>query len=905
MRGFSKGGRKPMLWLIMTLLLTLAMAIPAQAAITSATVTVDNPTITVESNYFLDITADTELSVNDEVYVNLDNCYYDLSKIQLNNIEVSVNDTVYSTDSQGQLDNNTLIIPVGTSVNAGDKLRFVIKGLSNPAIVGNHYYFAYGVQINGVGWAPLNSLNIVAPKVTLTPYPADIEVNLRDKIVLSLSDAKDNPFLAPHDVNVYLSSNNMGNFYQRSADGWYCYGSSTIPQGSSSLEVFYRPEVVGEHQISVQIYEWNSNNPSQTIIKALPTGATKVLVNNDGAPYDRFWTTAGAPKKLTFTAYDQYGNPVKQTNDLRVKLTVLNAYYNEISDTGAFYTINPDGSKGSPIQEAVIQAGNDSVDVYYYDTKATDWRNQYYVAIYTQITPNCSTFIDVMVDPAVANRIDLKVLDNERYTTYGYGHTPPLYIANNEGRGWEVECEGGVQNNLLSEMIFPVQINMLDEFNNSKKLDTPLTLDLSLQSVSDDVYGSFFENINYDYWNGATVYPIDHIQINAGESSKTIYFVARGAGAATIKALAPNFGEGTFDINLIGPDHLSLQFPYENAVQPEGRVPFIVLLKDAEGHPAWADKEINVNLNGGNFYEDERDTEPVTTVTIPKGCHGVQVYLEGPENEGTISISATDAGNQYGDTGDVVVKVEEQPYFCTYLERGWNTLSTPIALDYDRKSIQDAIEKVSNILVTYKYDEVQRKWLLVYERAAGDWRIQEGIGPTDTDPKFTFEPQEAVFVKMKGDSEVHFYASKLISAPPTRQLVTGWNLVSPAISLEDEDWDSYQNAVSKEAAGGAGAAIQDYYEYGVMPAYKVLISIKDKYAQVVSPSLVSQEAWTYIPPNIGLVGDLELLLSGLIGNQTKYMEAGRGYWVYMKENGELAGFSSTPVYDYHYKEFRS
>jgi hypothetical protein len=71
-----------------------------------------------------------------------------------------------------------------------------------------------------------------------------------------------------------------------------------------------------------------------------------------------------------------------------------------------------------------------------------------------------------------------------------------------------------------------------------------------------------------------------------------------------------------------------------------------------------------------------------------------------------------------------------------------------------------------------------------------------------------------------------------------------------------------------------------------MKANEVLSSVKGKYSQVFSPGIGFQNPWAYVP------GDFNEW-------HVPWMRAGSGYWLFIKEDGTLAGYSYTPVKIYH------
>ena len=77
--------------------------------------------------------------------------------------------------------------------------------------------------------------------------------------------------------------------------------------------------------------------------------------------------------------------------------------------------------------------------------------------------------------------------------------------------------------------------------------------------------------------------------------------------------------------------------------------------------------------------------------------------------------------------------------------------------------------------------------------------------------------------------------------------------------------------------------------------WKVLISVaytpdgKIGYDMVVSPPLASQPPWVYVRGQEGITAQTQEAF------QWEKMEFGRGYWIYMENPDELAGFASTPI----------
>jgi len=879
-------GKKYALGLILVALFVLILAIPAQAGVTGLTVNDGyNPTAYVKTDYTLNVQTDG-LSVDDYVYAKFSGFTLDTDFT----VSMTVNGQVY--DISKDVENNILTMgPLGYNISEDDDLSFTISNVINPGLGVNG---SFAVSSDNSSWIDLPYINMQAPQLAIDPSEGKVTVNSRQQLTIALRDCQGNEaeFVNPVRFEGYLYSDSNGYFYEDKADDTYNNYFEIQPDETSCV-MYYRPMAVGTHTFGIEYTYANGYYypliTSKAFVTALPAGVVNVEPEGDLS------FTAGVPGNFDLVAYDQLGNPVNVEEDLTVKLQAIykhHDYYEgsfQTSTSGSFYYINQDGSKGALIQngEVIIPKGNASIKLCYYDTKSTT-NPDYDLYFETQITPAYTSRTEVKVEPASINKLSLKVLD---YPIYGdiYDNQPQnkLDIANG-WNDWEISGTSGEQHNLLTGMIFPVELSVLDEFDNSNNWND---FTVNLSTYSDSVDGVFYRSIESD-GDGLYVEPITQIDIN-WDSKVRLYFLPNGVGTATLKASATGFADSAFEINVQQANQLGIHFPLDNwywdedtwtviqtesnYVQPEGRIPFIVVYEDAYGHPAQAMEDITVELTGGNFYMDGYSLEDASTVVIPAGCHGVQVYYEAPDNEETVEIAASAINSGICEIKNVSIEVEQEAYFCTWLERGWNTLSTPVELD--RKTIEQVIEDPNCINVGYIYDQDVRSWLQLYPRD-GKWYIQEDKAPAETDAEFMFRPQQAVMLKMKAESYAHFYVSRALTAPPTRELAQGWNFVSaafdPFIYFYEDNY-----GFNEEIA----PAKYNYSPHSML-AYEALSSIKEKYSQVVSPNLASQVPWVYVPQSSALAGDF---------TNPKFMEAGRGYWVYMKEPGTLAGFSSTPV----------
>ncbi|WP_301665454.1 hypothetical protein, partial [Methanoculleus frigidifontis] len=178
----------------------------------------------------------------------------------------------------------------------------------------------------------------------------------------------------------------------------------------------------------------------------------------------------------------------------------------------------------------------------------------------------------------------------------------------------------------------------------------------------------------------------------------------------------------------------------------------------------------------------------------------------------------------------------------TGLSKGWNTLSTPIALEDSTWRAISTMGEGLNYSAAYTWDAAGQRWVQVL---AGT-RIS---------------PLDAVYVKMNEEGRLPVAISPEITRPPVKYLKSGWNLIGPAYAFDVANltWDT-------------------------MKVDKALISIAETpagltgYTIVLSPP-INDEAWTYT--------------AGAAKKPT--MSTGYGYWVQMENPDELAGFSSTPL----------
>ena len=187
--------------------------------------------------------------------------------------------------------------------------------------------------------------------------------------------------------------------------------------------------------------------------------------------------------------------------------------------------------------------------------------------------------------------------------------------------------------------------------------------------------------------------------------------------------------------------------------------------------------------------------------------------------------------------------------FAFHMEKGLNTLSTPIALEeyvVPSRQWQDIVANSSL--------EDQVKFVTRWNPATQLW---ESVAPTDT-----LDPLDAFYIYMY--EECHWVILMVNSdmghpySMPSRALSADWNLIGPNPLFGPPPFMPVDEALSSIEQTPAG-----------LPGY----------TQVISPIVSGQEAWYYVP--------------GM--DNVPNMWKGRGYWLWMENPDTLAGFGFSPL----------
>ncbi len=638
-----------------------------------------------------------------------------------------------------------------------------------------------------------------------------------------------------------------------------------IPAGASSIDLWFSPQQAGAYSVLSIIGDfYYANNNLMLVEKSLTASRldpVSVVFNQS-----RYEGTAGQPVPVSITLRDQYENPVEAAAD--VTLDIFSLKWNEYDDmiserqtgTGHFYLkIKTDGTPdGDEVHQITIAQGASTASFYYYDQVATDWDQ---AEIGMSSLEYDLSLVPVNIKPGAPTAIKAEIEDYSGYDT-------PIFSLS-DGKTFPMFTDGtyAVTDDLLIGHTYALKLSVVDKYGNAAAQTTEMTIDLSATAAP--VFGKF-----YRYYDTQSINRITQVTLCPNEYERYVYFVASGAGDGKITAQTAGLDNGTFTITARDQSALAFYFPdYQNeygetvwksgnAEPPAGkRIPVIIHLTDAAGNRLSSNsKDVAVTLTGNYFYERWESAAPVTKVTIPKGNCGIQLFVQTPDSGTSVSLTAASTGLTDA-TAQLILR--DDPLWTMGLNRGWNALSVPLALD--KNSLTDIVEDANLISGVYTWNG--SKWLQIYTGPDAKWYINDGDAAT-TDPLCELGPMSALYIKMKGQSAARFWELSSNSGPYSRSLNAGWNLVGPSIDLfADKVFydDQYEDEIHRNDA---------------MYANDLLSSIKGKYSQVVSPAMANQAAWSYVPK------DYEYYDSPL-------MEAGKVYWIYLKEKAELAGFSYT------------
>ncbi len=246
---------------------------------------------------------------------------------------------------------------------------------------------------------------------------------------------------------------------------------------------------------------------------------------------------------------------------------------------------------------------------------------------------------------------------------------------------------------------------------------------------------------------------------------------------------------------------------------------------------AEAGATVRVSVNGG---------APAQATMTTTSWSYTAALNPGPNS---ISVNAVDAA---GNTttlpaAAVSVAIAVPSQLSSALASGWNLLSTPVRLNVNNDRLDQIFnaQSLANVEIAYSW-------------SGGQWRQAAAA--------YELFPLDAIYVKVvtNASATAVLVPGTDISAPPSRDLTAGLNLVGPAPSLE-------LGVFPAKAADQALSSIAQ--APGGFRGYSTVIS-----------SGYNQPGWSYAP-----------------GGQVPTLLPFKGYWVIMDNPDTLFGSSTTPL----------
>jgi parallel beta-helix repeat protein len=216
------------------------------------------------------------------------------------------------------------------------------------------------------------------------------------------------------------------------------------------------------------------------------------------------------------------------------------------------------------------------------------------------------------------------------------------------------------------------------------------------------------------------------------------------------------------------------------------------------------------------------------------------------------------------------------------LEAGWNLRSTPISLDGNYSTFGDILSLGDGM--------PGLEVLITYNASSGLWELPG----KDT----VMEPLSAYYLKMSSRDQLGYIINRNSSNPPERHLYEGWNLVSlaapfdypyqdewywwPSVMpfLAMEPWDALDSATGWLIAMNPAEDL----EYEESFYYKdIYLSSDSEYLPYKPPyyKYFYQEPWLAFSNSV-------------VSGEPPFLTPGGGFWVFMENEADLTGNSSTP-----------
>lgn len=385
-------------------------------------------------------------------------------------------------------------------------------------------------------------------------------------------------------------------------------------------------------------------------------------------------------------------------------------------------------------------------------------------------------------------------------------------------------------------------VQLLDANNEpAKPKNSPVNVVLSAVDASNNLAGRF-----YDELTGGK--EITSITIGTTSTSAAVYLEPIVTGTITVRAQASGLTAASFQANVAAAPSKATLTLTPTLIQdgsPVAGWPIKAVV--TLDQPAGQDEPVTIAVSGVTDYKIKSSPElkyytdltsiSNDTITVGAGKTEATFYILTNGNTAVgsaVTVNVTVAGLSDSKTTANLVKYV-QPPLERILNAGWNVLSTPLELAGDG-NLASLVGGADRFEVAYTYDpSTPEKWVQVTSQK--------------------LEVMKGYFVKMKQAGTALYTFKKATSPtqamPKTAELKAGWNLLGVSVQPGD----------TKTVAD-------------------ILANVKDKYSAVVNPgkSLGNKADWKAVTPTSA-------------SDAGSRVYAGDAYWVYMTEDGVVAGLA--------------
>jgi len=664
-----------------------------------------------------------------------------------------------------------------------------------------------------------------------TDETGSILVNDRAKIVLTLLDQAGNTYKASKDTNISLraqqSDYKAGKFFTKKFAGdnenrgQTEITDITIEEGEDSVTVYFQPIPNKSYEPNITLvfgYLGGITKEGSTTavdVTVKPAGNSWVELCKEGPVEEGLWSpVVGTAFKLRINLYDQYG--YAQPSDgktpvilswYKVEQDILDKH-DELEGDLKFYAdenLTIEITDG----EFIIPEGETSSFVYITATQAGKYSfdAQLPGGDYDAMWDECI----VEFFPDVVTSMKLWVEEDDAIIKPGLENAVEVKINAYDQYGNITKFN---DEDLTAQFTASIGNFYTRRYNKDGEFEYQIIRQWSVESGEFSSEGNLFDMAHYDF--------------------PPVWFASEVEGEAVLSASIPGdivVEPLTILVAKAVPAKLSINVGTGDEIRYGTAYPGEFLLINAE----LKNDDGNINdesLIGVTVYISGT-AEPIFESRIYSNEELKFQVPEDAEYDDIITVKVA-----FGEMTETVnLRIAD---LVLPLAKGWNLISTPYTLVNNH--LYDIIDE----------DKIEIAWEYVH----GNWLLVNA----DT----VIKPLKAYYVKLKDKDTARFSAEKSPTAPPTRELKEGWNLVGQAYDVLNGE-----NSLD------------------LMEAFQNIADDALKFNIVVSPALnLWQESWIYT--NNGSNNDK----AAVKGYEIK---AFSGYWVNMTEEGVLTGFSSTPI----------